>query len=208
MSNATLQPETAPLRLQPEPLVLASGSPRRRELMQSAGYRFEVRAPLLNEPNEVAAHLPPAPHAEALAYFKACSVADAVPDSVVLGADTIVELDGRTIGQPRDRDDARRILSLISGNVHRVITGVALLKADHGRRLIQHDVTVLRMRPMSQEEMTAYLDGGEWQGKAGAYAIQESGDRFVEVLQGSLSNVVGLPMELLERMIQAWMHGR
>jgi septum formation protein len=185
-------------------LVLASNSPRRQELLRQAGYRFIVRPPPIDD-RGVSAAVSPGAHAESLAYLKAMAAIQAhrLTEGLVLAADTLVELAGRIIGKPRDAADARRILSELSGSRHRVITGLALVDVAAGRRVLAHAVTGIRMRCMSPEEIDAYVAGGEAIGKAGAYALQETGDRFVETIDGSLTNVVGLPMELLERMIKA-----
>jgi len=189
--------------MQPEThLILASNSPRRQELLLQAGYRFEVRPPPVDDQTESEAPSPGV-YAEGLAYLKAASVIEAnrITEGLVLGADTIVVLGDRIIGKPADEADARRILSELSGAEQQVITGVALVDAASGRRWLDHDVTVLRMRRMAAEEIDAYVASGEAMGKAGAYAIQETGDRYVEWMRGSLTNVVGLPMELLARML-------
>lgn len=179
-------------------LILASASTRRRELLAQAGLSFEVIAPTLPELRDLM-ELAPAHQAEALAYFKARTVYDADPACWVLGADTLVALDLQILGKPRDRDHAREILSALAGTRHQVITGVALLGPD--RRLIASDTTFVTMRKLSAREMNDYLDSNQWAGKAGAYGIQEIADRFVEKLEGSFSNVMGLPMELVTRML-------
>ena len=184
--------------------ILASNSPRRRELMRQAGYRFEVRPPPIEDRGVTGAPSPGA-YVESLAYLKAMAVIQGrrLTEGLVLGADTIVELAGRIIGKPADKADAQRILSQLSGSEHHVLTGLALVDVAKRRRLLAHDVTRIRMRRITPEEIDAYVAGGEAMGKAGAYAIQETGDRYVETIDGSLTNVVGLPMELLERMIKA-----
>lgn len=181
-------------------IVLASSSPRRRELLQEAGYSFEVVAPTIPEPDEALNGLSPAQQAEALAYFKARAVADQRPDSYVLGADTIVALGDRILGKPDDADQARFMLQSLSGTRQMVITGMALL-APQSRRIIASEVTYVTMRHMTEQEIQQYIDSNEWMGKAGAYAIQETADRFVTNVEGSFSNVVGLPLELLEKML-------
>jgi septum formation protein len=181
-------------------LVLASSSPRRRELLAEKGYAFDVVDPPLPEILSGPAGISPARQAEAAAYFKARAVADRETSAAVLGADTIVVVNGAILGKPIDRADAERMLRALSGTRHRVITGVALLEPD-GQRRITSEVTYVTMRPMSEQEIADYLDSGEWIGKAGAYAIQETADRFVQKVDGSWSNVVGLPMETVGRLL-------
>lgn len=186
----------------PYTLILASASPRRKALLAEAGYAVEVR------PVDVREDLPaesadPAREAERLAEAKARAVADpcAHTGRWVLGADTLVALGRRLIGKPRDDDDARAILRDLSGTRHAVITGVALLQVGTGRRLVRHAVTGIHMRAIPDEEIRRYVAGGAAAGKAGAYAVQEGGDRYIEHMDGSFTNVVGLPMELLEEML-------
>ncbi len=181
-------------------LILASASPRRGDLLREGGYDFEVIEPMIEEPDEALDHLEPSQQAEALAYFKARAVWETRPDCRVLGADTIVVVAGKVLPKPADRDQAGEILRTLSGTRHAVITGVALVGPDDVR-LIASDVTYVTMRRMSQEDIETYLASGEWVGKAGAYAIQETADRFVEAVEGSFSNVVGLPLELTGRMM-------
>lgn len=185
-------------------LVLASNSPRRRDLLRQAGYRFDVRPPPAGE-SAVRPLAAPGPYVESLAYLKAAAAIEAhgLAGGLVLGADTAVELDGVIIGKPADEADARRILARLSGSRHRVLTGLALVDLDTGRRLLAHEATAVRMRVMTPQQIDAYVASGEALGKAGAYAIQETGDRYVEQVDGSFTNVVGLPMRLLERMIKA-----
>jgi len=185
----------------PDRLILASSSPRRRELLAKAGFKLRVVVPPIQEPTENLGHLPPAQLAEALAYFKAREVADQHPTEWVLGADTIVVVGGRILGKPADAEEAREMLTTLSGTRHTVITGVALLGPDD-YRLIASETTHVTVRDLSPAEVEDYVAGGEWMGKAGAYAIQETADRFVVRIEGSLSNVVGLPMELVARMIE------
>ena len=185
-------------------LILASNSPRRRELLRQAGYRFEVRPPPI-EDRGVSRAPSPGAYVESLAYMKAQAAiaAHEIAEGLVLGADTVIELRGSIIGKPADEADARRILSALSGSEHHVLTGVALVDVAAGRRHLAHEVTRIRMRMMTPEEINAYVASGEALGKAGAYALQETGDRYVERIDGSLTNVVGLPMELLERLLKA-----
>lgn len=182
-------------------LVLASASPRRAQLLREFGYTFDVIEPPLEEPARLSDGLSPIQLAEALSFFKARSVAESLADGWVLGADTIATLHGEVFGKPRDRDDARRILRSISGTSHEVVTGVSLVEAGSDRRFIRHDVTTVVMRTLSDRDLDDYLDTNEWVGKAGAYGIQDHGDAFVQRIEGSFTNVVGLPMELLATMV-------
>ncbi|HVP10061.1 MAG TPA: nucleoside triphosphate pyrophosphatase [Phycisphaerae bacterium] len=190
--------------IQPDPLVLASASPRRAQILSEAGYRFQVAAPSLREPEWVHPHVAPTLHAESLAYFKARSVAPDHMDKTVLAADTIAVIENEIIGKPIDRDDAYRILRRLSGTTHSVITGVVLLQPASGRRLLQHGISTVSVRTLSDQAIQAYLDTGAWEGKAGAYGIQDQDDPFVEKVAGSFTNVVGLPIELVARMFEHW----
>jgi len=183
------------------PLVLASSSPRRRQLLRQAGIAFRVVAPPITEPAPVPRGVSAARQAEALAYFKAKAALElAEPGEYVLAADTLVALGRRILAKPADRAEAREMLHSLSGTTHEVITGVVLL-GPGAQRLIASETTRVTMRPMSGQEIDAYIASGEWAGKAGAYAIQETADRFIEDVSGSFTNVVGLPMELVDRMI-------
>ena len=183
-------------------LILASSSPRREMLMRQAGLPCRVVHPPIHEPDDIDEGLTPAGHAEALAYFKASSVRRLHADAVVLGADTVVSVDREILGKADGPAQAAAMLARLSGTRHEVITGVALLGAGH-RRMIASEITRVTMRVITPGELEEYVESGEWRGKAGAYAIQETGDRFVVKVDGSFSNVVGLPMELLARMLAA-----
>jgi septum formation protein len=186
------------------PIILASQSPRRASLLREAGIAFEVVPPRYTEPEPEDWAFSAVELAEAASYFKARSVAFAYPDRIVLGADTVVVYDGRLFGKPQDAGDARRILSTLAGTTHDVITGVALYEATTHRRLICHDTTRVTMRRMTERELEAYVQSGEWLGKAGAYGIQDSGDAFIDRTEGSFTNVVGLPVELVVEMLKAF----
>lgn len=190
---------------QPDNLVLASASPRRRQLLGDAGFAFDIAEPPFVEPDETRPHVAPALHAESLAYYKASSVAAIKPESTILAADTIAAHDGRIIGKPKDEADAFRILSSLSGTSHFVITGLAIVHHASGRRLLQHDVSTVVVRKLSDDAIRAYLRTGAWQGKAGAYGVQDQDDPFVEKVIGSFTNVVGLPMDLLHLMFDTWL---
>jgi septum formation protein len=183
-------------------VILASQSPRRSVLLREAGIAFDAASPRFDEPDIDEEHAYPIQFAESNAYYKASSLADDYPERFILGADTVVALDNRMYGKPVDTDDARRILSTLTGTTHQVITGVALIHAATGRRMIRHDVTHVTMRKMTDREMNDYLATREWEGKAGAYGIQDEADKFVTNTEGSFSNVVGLPIELVLQMLE------
>jgi len=185
----------------PGRLILASSSERRRRLLEQAGYDFDVVVPRIPED-----HLhPDDPRvlAESLAYAKARQAAERIEHPLVIGADTVVSLDGHVIGKPERDTEARDILRRLSGTTHEVITGVCLVNPRRGERLMGADVTRVTLRPLSGEELDDYVRSGEGLGKAGAYAIQENGDRFVEKIEGSFTNVVGLPMVMLAELLDA-----
>ncbi len=177
-------------------LILASTSPRRSELMSRAGYEFEVVAPEADE-DLAGAEGTAEEIALRLAELKARSVAGAMTSGIVIGADTIVVLDGEIIGKPDGRDDARSILGRLSDSTHQVVTGLAVIDASSGAIFERVVSTEIVMDAMSDDDIDGYVNSGESDGKAGAYAIQETGDRFVREVRGSFSNVVGLPMEAL-----------
>jgi septum formation protein len=175
-------------------LILASASPRRQSLLRDAGYEFLVHPADLNESGLAAgANLSPDDLPAYLARAKAEAVAAKFPNDIVLAADTIVALNGEVIGKPVDADDARRILSGLSGTTHRVITGVAILRRATGVCLSQTVASTVQMRLLTPGQIEAYIATGQWQGKAGAYGIQDS-DPFVARIEGCLTNIVGLPM--------------
>lgn len=178
-------------------LILASASPRRRELLAELGVCCDVVPCPLPEPAAKPSAVAARPWAEAVAYFKARVIAERFPEALVLGADTIVVCAGQVLGKPRDRADAERMLRLQAGVVSEVITGVALVRlAAPAVRVLDSAVTRVWMRDDAVER-ARYLDSGAWEGKAGAYGIQDVGDRLIERIDGSFSNVVGLPVELL-----------
>lgn len=182
-------------------LILASSSPRRRQLLADAGYDFVVIEPADDE--EAPDGLAPGDHATLLARRKAKAVADGLNSGLVLGADTVVEAGNEIIGKPSDAQHATQILTRLSGTRHAVTTALCLIDAATGRDRCELDTTVIQMRNVSRDAIEAYVATGECFGKAGAYAIQENGDAFIERIEGSFSNVVGLPMELLAHMLSA-----
>jgi septum formation protein len=177
----------------PPAVVLASGSPRRRELLEQTGLAFAVRVPGTDE--SVLPSENPREHAERLAVSKALAVAGEFPAHVTLGCDTVVVVNGGTIlGKPRDAADARRMLERLSGREHSVISSVAALWPEQNIRRVVTVETRVRFKPLEKPEIDWYIDTGEPMDKAGAYALQGKAARFVEGIVGSHTNVVGLPL--------------
>ncbi len=179
-------------------LILASGSLGRRELLKLHGYEFEVRPANIPEPTE--ARLGDCRHYVAeLAWLKAAAVAPGVESGVVIAADTVGWLEGRVIGKPEDEADARRIIKSLSGTVHELWTGVCLWVRPGDWQLTWQERSLVRMKALSDAEIDAYLKSRKWEGCSGAYAIQVPDDPYLTVVEGSVSNVIGLPMESLEQ---------
>ena len=182
-------------------LILASGSARRRELLAEAGYEFEVAVPEVEESAYSSEGAGAEEYAERLALAKARSVADRFAESLVLGADTVADFGGEIIGKPADAEDAGRITAKLFSAPHRVVTGVAIVRLSDGVELCRSDSTTVYPKRLSAEQIAEHIAGGTWRDKSGAYAIKEDGDEFIERIEGSLTNVMGLPMELLGRML-------
>ncbi len=183
-------------------LILASGSPRRQALLRELLPHFDTSACHLTEPQHKPAGLSPLAWVQALAYYKARAVAEAQPGRWVLGADTTVVCGASLLGKPLDEADAARMLALQAGRPSAVITGVCLVRlGDEMRRWFLVDSTRVWMRA-DPHEVAVYLRSGDWRGKAGAYGIQDVGDRLVERIEGSFSNVVGLPVERLTHLLR------
>jgi septum formation protein len=180
-------------------LILASASPRRRQLLTDAGYRFEVDPSHVDEPDPDG-RTPVADYVAWLAWRKASSVAARRKSGLILGADTACAVGGEILNKPLDRADAERMIRLQEGREIEVVTGLCLYRADRGEWLGAAEVTVCRCRPLTDLERLEHLDSCRWEGKAGAYGVQDN-DPFVTVVRGSWSNVVGLPMERLEALL-------
>lgn len=181
-------------------IILASASPRREQLLREMGLRFVILRPDGIEELEGGA----APDVVAMhnAQRKARAIAGRHPDSMVVGADTVVVLDGKIFGKPRDLNDAHRMLGQLAGRRHEVITGVCLAHRSLDTELLFADTTRVWMRPLSPTQIAEYLAKINPLDKAGAYAIQEHGDGIVERIEGSYHNVVGLPTERLQATLE------
>jgi septum formation protein len=175
-------------------LILASGSPARRELLERAGFPFEVRPAGVDEPTGTGVRDIRA-FVQDVAWLKAAAVAPKVADGVVLAADTVGWLNGEVIGKPADAADARRILKALGGTEHELWTGVVLWRRPDDLQLAWQEVSRVAFKRLSDSEIDAYLATRTWEGCSGAYAIQEKDDPYVRVVEGSVSNVIGLPME-------------
>ncbi|MDA8097643.1 MAG: Maf family protein [Clostridia bacterium] len=181
-------------------LVLASASPRRRELLSNIGLDFTVVPGNIDEP--LLDGLAPWVQAEALALAKARFVARQLSDSVVLGADTIVVLDGQILGKPADESGARAMLQFLQGREHVVHTGVALVDATKGRELTASESTHVRFGRLDRLDIDWYVSTGEPMDKAGAYGVQGLGSMFIEGINGCYFNVVGLPLRRVALMLK------
>jgi septum formation protein len=183
-------------------LVLGSGSPRRRDLLREAGFAFRVVTPGIDE--ESLPHEAPADLARRLAEAKGRAVAARVPESsCILAADTLVVLEGDVLGKPRDTADAADMLLRLAGRTHVVLTGYSIAVPALGRHESGVVESRVRMRAVDPAEAHAYASGGEPLDKAGAYAVQGEGGRFVASVEGSLSNVIGLPLEAVVPCLEA-----
>jgi septum formation protein len=181
-------------------LILASASPRRQELLRNAGIRFTVQPADINETplaGEAGRQC-----AERLAREKALAAFQSRPQDHVLGADTIVVVDGAIFGKPRDRADAGRMLGLLSGRMHEVITGVCLVSPAVSTLQTASETTLVTMSQLSEDEIRDYVATGEPMDKAGAYAIQGLASRWIPRIEGDYSNVVGLPVAVVYRMLR------
>lgn len=179
------------------PLILASGSPRRKEILETMGIPFcvdvsDADESFIGTPEETVLEL---------SLRKAEAVAKNHPEEIVLAADTIVCCDGKILGKPSSPEHAAQMLRMLSGNWHSVFTGVALIDVSSGKRIVKADETRVHFTALSDREIEAYISTHEPDDKAGAYAVQGIGGMFIDRIEGSYSNVVGLPMALLRSML-------
>jgi len=183
------------------PIILASSSPRRKQLLAEAGYKFTCVHPDIDESDFTAEQISPCEYAERLALAKAKSVAEKFPDSLVIGADTVADFEGEIIGKAADAKEAEEITRRLFSRPHKVITAVAIVRISDGTEIVESDSTTVYPKKLSDKQIAEHIKGGSWRGKAGAYAIQEGGDEFIERIEGSLTNVMGLPMELVQSVL-------
>jgi len=191
--------------------ILASASPRRKDLLAEAGYKFTVVRPDIDESVFPVKGVKACEYAKRLAMAKAKNVAEKYPDCLVIGADTVVDFDGQIIGKPVDAKEAEQITRKLFSGPHKVITGIAIIRLRDGIELSESDTTTIYPKKLTTEQITEHIKSETWRNKAGAYAIKENGDEsrpsktgrdeFMERIEGSLTNVMGLPMELLESIL-------
>ena len=185
----------------PDPLILASGSLGRRELMTLHGYAFTVRPSNIDEPTEaIGGDI--RRYVGELAWRKAAAVAPTVERGVVIAADTVGWVNGHVVGKPDDEADARRILTELAGTVHELWSGVCLWHRPNDRQILWQEVSRVRLKALSQDEITAFLRTRQWVGCSGAYSLALPDDPYLTVIDGSESNVIGLPMESLKAMLE------
>ena len=184
-------------------LILASASPARRELLGRLGWPFEVQPADVDEPT---GFTDPRREVQAVSWLKAAAVAPGIEKGIVLSADTIGWVDGGAVLKPTDESDARRILRSLGGREHELWTGVTLWRRPDDVQLIWQERSLVHFTALSDEEMTRYLATREWKNNSGAYAIREEGDPYVRVVAGSVTNVIGLPLETLTERL-GWLAG-
>jgi septum formation protein len=185
-------------------IVLASASPRRRELLTQAGFSFTVK---VSDAEEIITKQEPANVVKELASLKAEAVASQETEALVIGADTVVAIDGKILGKPKDRQEAFDMLSMLQGKTHQVYTGVALIfpKKDGQEQVAFSECTHVTMHHMAEEEIWSYIDTGEPMDKAGAYGIQGRAAIYIEKISGDYNNVVGLPIARLYQELKGWL---
>jgi septum formation protein len=187
------------------PLILASASPRRAELLKLLRVKFRI---IPSDATEVVhEHLTPLEICQLNAHRKARAVAKRIPDALVIGADTLVFLDNKILSKPRNRAAARRMLARLQGRTHQVVTGVSLIQLRTHRERVFAISTDVLFHPLDAGQIRDYLSRINPLDKAGAYAIQESGEKIISEISGSYSNVVGLPVERLREELSAWNYG-
>lgn len=183
-------------------IILASASARRRTLLKQIFTRFKIVIPGIKEEKRDLPQLSPPEYVQHLARLKAEAVATRLKtkDTLVVGADTIVYARGKIIGKPANKKDARRIMKELSGTRHSVITGVCVIDTRIGRSLSGYEESIVCMKRLSPKQIHKITSSSRHLDKAGGYAIQESGDRYIKLIKGSLSNAVGLPLRLVRQL--------
>lgn len=182
-------------------LILASSSSRRIELLRMLGLEFEVIPSNIVEPTPSLGE-DPITFAKNLSFLKAWNVHQSIKEGIILGVDTIVEINNLILGKPKDRNEARSMLRLLSGNVHRVITGFTIIDSERQRVISDVAITAVKFRRLRDEDIEGYLDKEDYIDKAGAYAIQGFGSTIIEYIKGCYYNVVGFPVERIMEVLK------
>lgn len=182
-------------------LILASGSPRRKELLEKFGYDFEVRVPDDHAECGICSRETPPELVARLAYQKAANIIEKIESGLVVACDTVAECVAIILGKPEDVDHAREMLKRLRGREHSVYSGLCIWDKESARRSIRVDVSRLKMDNISDDKLEEYLETEQWMGKAGAFGFQDGPD-WIHLIAGSPTNVVGLPMELLATMLE------
>ncbi|MFB3896401.1 MAG: nucleoside triphosphate pyrophosphatase [bacterium] len=187
-------------------IILASKSPRRAQLLTQIGLKYRIVPSHIDESKYTNSN--PIRTARQLAIAKAKVVAQKYRTGIIIGADTIVVIDRQILGKPKDKHDARKLLSILSGRTHRVITGLAVLDVKSNRIKLGHSITYVTFRKLAQKEIDEYIATGDPFDKAGSYGIQGKGALFVDRITGDYFNVVGLPLVLLSRLLKPFLPKR
>jgi len=181
-------------------LILGSTSPRRKDLLAEAGFEFEVVTPSDSAECGICTQETPPELVARLAYQKARDVAERIEQGLVIGCDTVAECCGQILGKPKDREHAEWMLRLLRNREHRVYSGLCLWRRPDNTKRVDVDTTILKMENLDDSQMIEYLNGGGWQGKAGGFGLQDR-HGWISIVEGSESNVVGLPLELFQKML-------
>ena len=192
--------------LEKKKLILASSSPRRAEILTREKVKFEIKIPGRYKEENIFSDLKaqnscPVTHVLELSKRKAQSVVDEVEGGIILGADTIVVLDGQILGKPKNKDEALFFLKKLSGRMHQVYTGITLINKSTGKVVSDYDLTKVKFNQLDEPKIQNYIATGEPMDKAGAYGIQGMGNFLVDHIEGSLNNVIGLPTKKLQEML-------
>lgn len=181
-------------------IILASASPRRKEILENINVKFDI---VKSDIDEVILEdeLPPQVVMR-LAFEKSMDVAKSNQESLVIGADTIVVFNNKVLGKPKDKEDARNTIRLLSGNTHEVITGISLINLSANKKIIDYVVSKVKFKDLSEDDINDYINTGESLDKAGAYGIQGYGSLLIEEIQGDYFNIVGLPISKLSDLVK------
>ena len=180
--------------------ILASASPRRKELLKKAGYNFEVAVSNIDESKILTDGLTPIQFACKAAIAKANDIAERFSQKIIVAADTVVDFNGEIIGKADSAKQAEQITRKLFSRPHKVISAIAIVKKDIGLELVDYDTTTVYPQKLTETQIAQHIKSESWKDKAGAYAIQEGGDKFIDHIEGSETNVMGFSMELFEKM--------